>query len=536
MKKWKSYHIIIAILCFLSILNFFLPYLRLSDKDLREDGYIVDLRMAALNSGIVGEIAQETGLAESVVYKTGEAVIKGKKIKEGSEALAATLETEISRKAEEISEIEGLTKTDFSYFSLLNLSVSIITKIKQDVISAVLSLLYMILSVVIPVSTGIKVLLSGKKQNYRFVKTALLINLALTLLGFICINAISVGALQVKKFTYDYWGFGNWLALILSFLIWLTAVIASIHEKHEGFVSWRIIAKQKQLILMTIPFILYAIIFYYAPLAGWVTAFQNFKPALPSAEQAWIGWGKFEYLFSNREFINVIRNTLAMSVINLVLSFAFSIGFALLLNEVINIHGKKFVQTVSYLPHFLSWVIATGIVNDVLSSDTGIINDMLVKTNVINSPINFFADPKYFWWIVGLANVWKETGWGSIIYLAAITSISPDLYEAASIDGAGRLKKIRHITIPGIRPTIMILLIINIGNILNAGFEVQYLLGNGLVQSVSQTIDIYVLKYGISLFDFSLGTAAGIFKSLVSIVLIFLANRFARAAGEERLF
>jgi len=301
-------------------------------------------------------------------------------------------------------------------------------------------------------------------------------------------------------------------------------------------ISWREIRKQKELILLSIPFIIYALIFYYAPLGGWIMAFQNYKPKGGLLHSQFVGLAKFKTLFSNDVFIRVIRNTLCMGIINLVLSFVFSIGLAILLNEVRNKRGKKFVQTVSYLPHFLSWIIVTGIVMDVLSLETGIINQALVALHIINKPINWLAYPKFFWLIVGFANVWKETGWGSIIYLASITSINPDLYEAASIDGAGRLQKIFHITLPGIKPTIFILLLINVGNVLNAGFEVQYLLGNGLVQSVSQTIDIYVLKYGISMGDYSIGTAAGIFKSLVSIIIIFLANKAAKIAGEERLF
>lgn len=194
------------------------------------------------------------------------------------------------------------------------------------------------------------------------------------------------------------------------------------------------------------------------------------------------------------------------------------------------------MQTVSYLPHFLSWIIVTGIVMDVLSTETGIVNQLLLKFNFIQQPINFFSDPKYFWWIVGLANVWKSTGWGSIIYLSAMSAINEELYESAEMDGANRIRKIWHITLPGIKSTIFILLLINLGNILNAGFEVQYLLGNGLVQSVSQTIDIYVLKYGISLNNYSLATAAGIFNSFVSILLITLGNKLAKAAGEESLF
>ena len=175
------------------------------------------------------------------------------------------------------------------------------------------------------------------------------------------------------------------------------------------------------------------------------------------------------------------------------------------------------------------------LLHDALSG-TGIVNELLLKFHILEQPLNFFAYPKYFWWIVAFANVWKETGWNAIIYLSAITAIDPSLYEAASIDGAGRWAKIRHITFPGIKPTIMILLLMNVGNVLNAGFEVQYLLGNGLVQSVSQTIDIYVLKWGISQGDYAIGTAAGIFKSVVSIILIVIANQMAKRTGEERLF
>lgn len=294
--------------------------------------------------------------------------------------------------------------------------------------------------------------------------------------------------------------------------------------------------KQKTLIMMSIPFVIYAFIFNYLPLAGWVMAFQNYKPAKGFFNQTWCGLDQFKFLFSDPTFLKVVRNTLCMSLINLTLGFICSIVFALLLNELRNILSKKFIQTVSYLPHFLSWIIVTGIVADVLSSDGGIINQLLLSSHLISQPINFFAETKYFWSIVGITNVWKEVGWGSIIYLSAITAISPDLYEAAEIDGAGRIQKMLHVTLPGIKSTIFILLIMNIGNIVNAGFEVQYLLGNGLVQEVSQTIDIFVLKYGISLGNYSLATAAGIFKSVISVVLIFIANRFAKSAGEERLF
>ena len=300
-------------------------------------------------------------------------------------------------------------------------------------------------------------------------------------------------------------------------------------------ITWKEIKRQKFLLICSALFVIYGIMFYYLPLGGWIMAFQNYKPKDGLLHSAFVGLDKFKFLFTDAVFLRVIRNTLAMGVLNLVTSFIMAIVFAILLNEITSRIWKKSVQTISYLPHFLSWIIVTGIMHDALST-TGIINEILMKLHLINTEINFFAHQKYFWPIVAFANLWKETGWNAIIYLAAITAIDPCLYEAASIDGAGRWAKIRYITLPGIKSTIMILLLMNVGNVLNAGLEVQYLLGNGLVQNVSQTIDIYVLKWGISQNDYSLGTAAGIFKSVVSIILIIIANQLAKGAGEERLF
>ncbi len=299
--------------------------------------------------------------------------------------------------------------------------------------------------------------------------------------------------------------------------------------------TWKEFKKQKFLMFCAFLFVVYGIIFYYVPLGGWLMAFQNYKPRTGLLHSQFVGLDKFKFLFADATFLRVIRNTLAMGVLNLVTTFVMAIVFAILLNEVRNVKGKKCVQTISYLPHFLSWIIVTGILHDAMSTN-GIINEVLVALHIIKEPINFFAHPQYFWPIVAFANVWKETGWNAIIYLSAITSIDPSLYEAASIDGAGRWAKIKNITLPSIRPTIMILLLMNVGNVLNAGFEVQYLLGNGLIKSVSDTIDIYVLTWGISQNDYSLGTAAGIFKSIVSIVLIVIANEVAKRTGEERLF
>ncbi len=293
--------------------------------------------------------------------------------------------------------------------------------------------------------------------------------------------------------------------------------------------------RQRFLIVVSFFMVVYGIVFYYWPLTGWLMAFENFKPKKGILGSKFVGMDKFKFLFEDAVFIKVIRNTFAMGFINLVTTTIMAVLFAIILNEVRRTWIKKPIQTISYLPHFLSWIVVTGILHTSLSS-TGIINDILLKLGLINQAINFFAYPKYFWWIVAFAQNWKETGWNAIIYLAAITAIDPSLYEAASIDGADRLQKIRYITLPGIKPTFLILLLMNVGNVLNAGFEVQYLLGNGLVQSVSQTIDIYVLKWGISQNDYSLGTAAGLFKSAVSIAFIVIANEIAKRYSEQRLF
>ena len=306
-------------------------------------------------------------------------------------------------------------------------------------------------------------------------------------------------------------------------------------QEKKRNITWKEIKKQKVLIIWSAIIVAYGVIFCYLPLGGWIMAFQNYKPKDGLLHSAFVGLDKFKQLFSDDTFIQVIRNTLAMGVINLIVTFIAAIVFAILLNEVKSNGGKKTVQTISYLPHFLSWIIVTGILHDALSS-SGIINELLLKFHILDQPLNFFAYPQFFWPIVAFANVWKETGWNAIIYLSAITAIDPSLYEAANMDGAGRWARIRYVTLPGIKPTIMILLLMNVGNVLNAGFEIQYLLGNGLVKSVSETIDIYVLKWGISQNDFAIGTAAGIFKSVVSIVLIVIANQIAKKNGEERLF
>ncbi|MDR1399816.1 MAG: ABC transporter permease subunit [Treponema sp.] len=295
------------------------------------------------------------------------------------------------------------------------------------------------------------------------------------------------------------------------------------------------IVLQKQLIFMSVPLVIYVIVFSYVPLWGWTMAFQNFRPARSFAQQEWVGLRWFTFLFSDEVFLRTIRNTIAMSFINMALGYITAIGFALLLNELKQVLCKRIVQTISYLPHFLSWVIVTGLVASMLAVENGAINDILMFFGLIKEPILWLSIPKYFWSIIGATYVWKEVGWNTIIYLAAIVGIDPALYEAAEIDGCNRYQKMWSITLPGIKPTIIIMMIMSIGHILDAGFEMQYLLRNGLIQDVADTIDIYVLMYGLQRSNYSLATAAGMFKNIVNISLIFIANEIAKRAGEERL-
>lgn len=305
-------------------------------------------------------------------------------------------------------------------------------------------------------------------------------------------------------------------------------------KKRKQPMTWSLIKSQKQLIWMSVPLTLYIILFAYVPVWGWTMAFQNYKPARSFSEQTWVGFKQFKFLFTDDSFLRVLRNTIGMSLINLVLGFVTAIILALLLNEIKKVFLKRTVQTISYLPHFLSWVIVTGIVATSLASD-GIINDILMKLQIIKEPILWLSEGRYFWGVVGASHVWKEVGWNTIIYLAAMASIDPALYEAAEIDGASRYKKMLYVTIPGIKATIVILLIMSIGHILDAGFEVQYLLGNGLVVDWAETVDIFVLKYGIAQGNYSLATAGGIFKTVVSVTMLLLANGTAKRLGEERL-
>lgn len=297
---------------------------------------------------------------------------------------------------------------------------------------------------------------------------------------------------------------------------------------------WRTLWDQKYLMLMSIPVLLYVLFFNYYPLWGWRYAFQNLNLNNLKKGADWIGFENFTWLFNRPEFINSIRNTLAMSTINLIVGTIASIVLAILLNEVRNKAFKRTVQTVTYLPHFLSMVIVVGMAQNMFMSD-GPINNMLIAAKLVDTPVYWLGEGKYFWFLVAIINVWKEVGWNSIIYISTMTSIDPTLYEAAAIDGAGRFKRILHVTLPGIKSTFMVLLIMNIGHLMEAGFEIQYLMGNDLNIDFSQTIDVFVMKYGISAGNYGRAIASGMFKSVVGIILLFGANFIAKKLDEDTL-
>lgn len=300
--------------------------------------------------------------------------------------------------------------------------------------------------------------------------------------------------------------------------------------------SWRLMWKQRYLLMMSVPFVIWLIVFKYIPLWGWSMAFQNVRPksfALPVWEREFVGLENFKKVFSDRLFSQTMINTLGTAVIGIVLGFVTAITFALLLNEVRQVRFKKVTQTISYLPHFVSWVIIASIAKMFLN-DSGVINEMLGKLGI--DPVPFMtSDTPLFWLVVCLINVWKEVGWDAIIYLSAMAGIDQGLYEAAKVDGAGRFRRMWHITLPGIRPTVIVLLIMSIGGVLNVGMERQMLLSNALVQDHAMVLSWLSYVRGIGNQNYGVGTAIGVFQSVVSIGLMLIANKIASKMGEGKL-
>lgn len=296
---------------------------------------------------------------------------------------------------------------------------------------------------------------------------------------------------------------------------------------------FRKIRGQKYLFLMSAPFVVWVIIFAYIPLWGWTMAFQDFKVSQPLFHQQWVGLANFATLFKDPGFYEALQNTLAMSFLNLTFGFCLPIVFALILNEVRSMAFKRTIQSVTYLPHFVSWVVVAALFNNLLSME-GPVNQGLLKLGLVHQPLLLFAKPNLFWGLLTSISIWKEIGWNSILFLAAMAGVDPQLYEAAGMDGAGRFRRIWHVTLPGIRNTILIVFVMCVGWLINIGLDAQYQLSNPLVEKRAMVLDWYALRYGIQSMRYSFGTAVGMLKSVVSLVLIFIANRTLKRVNEGR--
>ncbi|GIO39678.1 sugar ABC transporter permease [Paenibacillus antibioticophila] len=302
-------------------------------------------------------------------------------------------------------------------------------------------------------------------------------------------------------------------------------------KNRSGF---RRFIRQWDLQLMVIPALILIFIFSYIPMYGILMAFQDYKIGRSFSSSPWVGLKHFTYFFNAPEFKTVMRNTIVISFLKFFIGFPAPIVLALMLNEVRKMAFKRVVQTITYLPHFMSWVILGGLVSALLAVDNGSVNMLLEKLNLIDKPINFLSLPQYFWGILVTTNVWKEIGFGSIVYLAAIAGVDPNTYEAASIDGASRFKQIYLITLPSIMPVISIFMILAIGNLLSAGFEdILILASNPAIRDVSDVLDTYVVRVGIDNYRYSYATAVGVFKAVVSVGLLSLANFIARRSGNS---
>lgn len=295
---------------------------------------------------------------------------------------------------------------------------------------------------------------------------------------------------------------------------------------HKNSLKSRIL-KHKYLYILILPGIIWALVFCYAPIYGLYMAFINYIPESNFFQSfirsEFVGLDWFKFFFQTGDFLRILRNTLATSVLTLVISFPAPIILALVLNECRALIFKRMVQTVSYLPHFISWVITANIFLTMMSSG-GVINQLLMSMGLTKEPIMFFQDGKLFWLLLAIANTWKGMGYSSIIYLAAITSINDELYAAASIDGANRWQRMIYITLPSIMPTAAVMLVLSVGGLLNAGFEQQLLMGNPTILEYSDVIDTYSYRYGFGSGMHSYGAAVGLFKSLVNFILLMVTN------------
>jgi len=296
----------------------------------------------------------------------------------------------------------------------------------------------------------------------------------------------------------------------------------------------RMIERDWQLYMLLLLPLTYFIVFKYVPMLGIVIAFKDYNMFRGVLESPWIGFETFKEVFAMDAFYNALRNTFLLNLLDLLISFPIPIVLALMLNELRLKWFKKGVQTVLYLPHFISWVIIGGMAIQLLATNTGIVNNVLQSIGL--EAIPFLTKPTY-WVITYLCiGIWQSAGWGTILYLAALTGIHKDLYEAAEVDGANRIRKIWHVTLPGIKPTVIILLILNIGHMATIGFDRPYVLSNPLVTDVSEVLSTYVYKIGIQSARYTVATAIGLFQAIVGLIFLLSADFISRKVNDQGIW
>ncbi|CAH1225677.1 putative multiple-sugar transport system permease YteP [Paenibacillus allorhizoplanae] len=310
--------------------------------------------------------------------------------------------------------------------------------------------------------------------------------------------------------------------------------MASEMARSKTQLALRYINKKKYLYILLIPAVVYFLIFNYVPMYGIIIAFKDFNFSKGIVGSPWIGFENFKYMFGLSDFYTVFWNSLYLSFLRLVFGFPFPILLALLLNEMRNRTYQRITQTIIYLPHFISWVVIGGILVNFLSPSWGVVNIFLKQFGF--EPVFFLADTNYFRPLVILSSMWKESGWESILYLAAMVGINTELYEAASIDGANRFQRIRYVTLPGIKSTIIILLILRLGHIMGNGFEQIFVLQNPLNLSVSEVFETYVYRVGLIGGRFSFGTTVGLFTSVIGLIFLLASNQIAKWMKEDGIW
>ena len=305
-------------------------------------------------------------------------------------------------------------------------------------------------------------------------------------------------------------------------------------REREAAPKKKSVMRNWRLYVMCAPAVIFFILFAYKPMYGIIIAFKNFSMRKGIMGSPWVGFDNFTRLFTSYWFPVILKNTLTLSLLSLVLGFPIPIILALLLNEVKSDRFRKTFQTISYAPHFISIVVLCGMVTLFVSPSSGIINKFI--TMMGGEPVAFLQEPGLFKWVYVLSGVWQEMGWGSIIYFATLSGVDKSLIEAAEMDGASRLQKIWYINMPVLVPTIIVLLILNCGSLLGVGYEKVYLLQNATNVSASEVISTYVYKVGLEQSDFSFGTAAGLFNSVVNSIILIIANTISNRATQTSLF